>query len=66
MFGTSHGMAGKGDKSRVSNLRLYNERLAEVDLPGAVQMERVGTKLVKHYGPPQPIKLADAPNGIVH
>lgn len=66
MFGVSHGMAGKGDKSRVSNLRAYNERLAEVDLPGDVKMERIGTKLVKRYGPPPPVKLADAPNGIVH
>lgn len=67
LFGVAHGNAGKGDKTRVTNLKAYNENLAAIEFPhDNTGFEPKDGKLVKRYGPPPPTTLGEAAAGIVH
>lgn len=67
LFGVAHGNAGKGDKTRVTNLKAYNENLAEIEWPhDSTGFVRDGGKLVKRYGPANVTVLGQSPAGFVH
>ena len=67
MFGVSHGKAGKGDKTRVTNHKAYIDNLAAVNFPHDVLgFERKDGVLVKRYGPSSPTILGEPAAGIVH
>jgi len=67
MFGVSHGNAGKGDKTRVTNHKAYLDNLAAVNFPNDdTGFERKDGVLIKRYGPPPPTTLGEAAAGFVH
>jgi hypothetical protein len=67
LFGVAHGNAGKGDKTRVTNLKAYNENLAAIEFPhDNTGFERKDGKLVKRYGAENITVFSRSPSCSVH